>query len=82
MYLPALRRRTLPTEFVKPSLEMFSNSWHKFLVKFNYFVKQSAGTFPSVGIAESHFSDDVSQPAVFLFNRKTDRKLCSEVCRI
>jgi len=72
MFLPALRRRTLPTEFVKPSLKMFSNSWRKCLVKFNYFMKQSDGTFPSVGTAESHFSDDVSQPVVLLFNRQTE----------
>jgi hypothetical protein len=60
MFLPALWRRTLPTKSVQPSLKMFSNSWLKCLVKFNYFTKQSDGTFPSVGIAESHFSDDVS----------------------
>ena len=67
MFLPALRRRTLPTKSVHPSLKMFSNSWRKCLGKFNYFTKQSDGTFLSVGIAESHFSDDVSQPVVFFY---------------
>ena len=51
------------------------------MIKFDYFMKRSDGTFPSVGNAESHFSDDVSQAFVLLFNRQTEN-LCSEVCYI
>jgi len=79
MFLPALQRRTLPTKSIQPSLKKFSKSWRKCLEKFHYFMNQSDGTFLSVGTAESHFFDAVSQPLVFLFNRQTERKLCSEV---
>jgi hypothetical protein len=82
MLLPAMRRRTLPTKSVQPSLKMFSNSWRKCLVKFNYFTKQSGGTFSSVSIAESHFSDDVSQPVVFFYLIDKQTENCVLKCTV
>jgi len=43
-------------------------------------MKQSDGTFPSVGTAESHFSDDVSRTFALLFNRQ--RENCVLKCVI